>query len=262
MLRSSKRATVAGLSSTLSLANRTRPAISNANSSIAGAMIRHGPHHGAHASTSTGSGDRSTSPEKLASVTVTGWLWTGSGVLHRPHTGSTPWAIFSGGTRLVVPQAGQRIRSGSAVPTAPASERLSARPPRWVSGQGERASQHLVRVVDEDERELPAQVFWHVLHVALVSPGQDHLADPGAVRGEDLLLDAADGQHLAAQRNLARHRHVALHWTTGGERGERRHHGHSRRGPVLGHGARRNVHVNGLALERFGIDPERLRVRP
>ena len=29
------------------------------------------------------------------------------------------------------------------------------------------------------------------------------------MRGEHLLLDAADGQHLAAQRDLARHRHVA-----------------------------------------------------
>ena len=74
MLRTLKRAAVAGFSSTLSFANRTRPAISDASSSSTGAIIRHGPHHAAHRSSTTGSGERSTSAENVASVTVTGRL--------------------------------------------------------------------------------------------------------------------------------------------------------------------------------------------
>jgi hypothetical protein len=107
-LRTLKRAAVTGFSSTFSFATRTRPPISAASSSITGASIRHGPHHAAHMSSSTGSGERSTSAENVASVTVTGLLETSRGVLHRPHTGSSPCAILARGTRLVAPQAGQR----------------------------------------------------------------------------------------------------------------------------------------------------------
>jgi hypothetical protein len=84
MLLTLNRAAVAGFSSTLSFANRTRPAISDASSSITGAIIRHGGHHGAHMSSTTGSGERSTSAENVASVTVTGLWWTGSISTSRP----------------------------------------------------------------------------------------------------------------------------------------------------------------------------------
>src|SRR6267143_737972 len=67
------------------------------------------PHHGAHRSSATGSGERSTSAAKVASVTVTGPNCTGSGVLHRPHTGARPCLTLSSGTRLSAPQEGQRI---------------------------------------------------------------------------------------------------------------------------------------------------------
>src|SRR5581483_823629 len=71
-----------------------------------------GPHHGAHASTSTGTGERSTSWAKLASVT--GWgRPTGSAARHLPQTGARPAATLSAATRLVAPQAGQRIIKGS-----------------------------------------------------------------------------------------------------------------------------------------------------
>ena len=72
------------VSSTFIFPTRTRPAISTASSSTMGATIRHGPHHGAHMSRSTGSGDCSTSAANDASVTVMGPLETGSGVLQRP----------------------------------------------------------------------------------------------------------------------------------------------------------------------------------
>ena len=94
MLRTLKRAAVAGFSSILIFAIRTRPAISAASCSIAGAIIWQGPHHGAHISSKTGSGERSTSAENVASVTVTGLLELNSGVLQRPHTVPGPVRAF------------------------------------------------------------------------------------------------------------------------------------------------------------------------
>ena len=104
MLRTPNRAAVAGFSSTLSLPTRTRPARSAASSSMTAAMILLGPHHVAHMSSSTGSGERSTSAAKVASVTVTGLPSTARGALQRPHTGSRPCASFSVGTRFIAPQ--------------------------------------------------------------------------------------------------------------------------------------------------------------
>ena len=65
--------------STFSFATFTRPASSVANSSITGAIIRHGPHQAAQASTNTGSGERSTSAAKDPSVTIIGTLCACSG---------------------------------------------------------------------------------------------------------------------------------------------------------------------------------------
>src|SRR5258705_178275 len=140
MLRRSNRAAVRGLSSTLSFTTRTRPAISVASSSITGAIIRHGPHHGAHASISTGSGEASTSEAKVASVTTIGApppegaAASGSGALHRPQTGSRPRATLSGGTRLVAPQAEQRIIRGSAIGVL-SSDLLGAAPLHQLPAQ-------------------------------------------------------------------------------------------------------------------------------
>src|SRR3984893_7337842 len=64
-------AAVWGFSSTLSLTIFTLPASEPAAiSSSAGAIIRHGPHHSAQKSTTTGSADLSTSASKSASDTL------------------------------------------------------------------------------------------------------------------------------------------------------------------------------------------------
>jgi hypothetical protein len=62
-------------------------------------------------SSTTGRGERSTSLEKVASVTVTGSFETETGifVLHRPQIGVRPLSTFSSGTRLVTPQEGHRM---------------------------------------------------------------------------------------------------------------------------------------------------------
>jgi hypothetical protein len=100
---------VTGFSSTFSLPTCTRPANSRASCSTTGAIAWQGPHHGAHRSTSTGSGERSTWLEKLASVIVRGSPVGGSGALHRPQTGASPLASFACGMRLPVPHAGHWI---------------------------------------------------------------------------------------------------------------------------------------------------------
>ena len=63
-----KVAAVCGLSSTFSLTTRMSSR-SPASSSRWGATIRHGPHHGAQKSTSTGSEDSMTSAWKVVSET-------------------------------------------------------------------------------------------------------------------------------------------------------------------------------------------------
>lgn len=115
MLRTLKRDPVIGFSSVLSLATFTRPANSPASCSITGAIILQGPHHGAHISSSTGSGERSTSSAKFASVTIVGCVDTASGVLHCPQTGSSPARSFSAGTRLFAPHFGHLMTSASFV---------------------------------------------------------------------------------------------------------------------------------------------------
>jgi hypothetical protein len=74
-----------------------RPASSDASSSIAGEILRQGPHYAAHTSRTTGSGNRSISAANVASVTVTGLESAGRGVLHRPQTGARPRPIFMPG---------------------------------------------------------------------------------------------------------------------------------------------------------------------
>ena len=44
-------------------------------------------------------------------------------------------------------------------------------------------------VVDKHEAQLFPELFGYVLDIALVSAGQDHLADAHAVHGQHLLLD-------------------------------------------------------------------------
>src|ERR1700687_3015053 len=61
---------VAGFSSTLSFTTLILPAIVPAISSSAGAIIRHGPHHSAQKSTTTGSCALSTSASNVASDTL------------------------------------------------------------------------------------------------------------------------------------------------------------------------------------------------
>ena len=110
--------------------------------------------------------------------------------------------------------------------TGPVGRAVRARPaPARRRRQG--LAQHLVDRLDQHELHLIAQVGGNVVQVGLVARRQQHAPDARAVRAEHLLLDAADRQHPAAQRDLAGHRDVVAHRPPGEDRGHRGQHRHA-----------------------------------
>lgn len=103
-------------------------------------------------------------------------------------------------------------------------------------------------VIDADRT--PEAVAEVVVDLPAVGPRQDDAAQPAAVRGEHLLGDAPDGEHLSAEGDLAGHRHVGTDRTAcegAHQRGGQRHAG---QGPLLRRVGRLDVQVYvGVALE-------------
>src|SRR5262249_54893909 len=78
-----------------------------------------------------------------------------------------------------------------------------------------------------------------------------------AARGrKQLLLQAADRQHAAAQRDLAGHGDVAAYRNAGHHRYNRADHGDASRRPILRSGPFRHVHVDVLLVEPRRLDAE------
>src|SRR5450631_1481478 len=89
--------------------------------------------------------------------------------------------------------------------------------------------------------------------------GDQHLPDAAASGREQFLLQTADGQHFAAQCDLAGHRDVGTHRNAGQYRHDRGADGRARARPVLGRGALGKVNVQvGLGVE-IRSDAELLR---
>ena len=88
-----------------------------------------------------------------------------------------------------------------------------------------------------------AHLLRNVLDVRLVVLRQDDHLDPRAVGAEHLLLQPADRQHAAAQRDLAGHRDVAAHRAIRHRRHQRRRDRDARGRSVLRDRARRHVDV-------------------
>ena len=99
-------------------------------------------------------------------------------------------------------------------------------------------------VVDQVHVELSSTSAGTSSRSGPLRAGRKIVREPGPVGGQQLLLDPADGQHPAVERDLAGHPDVGAHRPPGDERRQRRHHRDARRRSVLRHRARREVHVH------------------
>ena len=135
---------------------------------------------------------------------------------------------------------------GHAVCTGPRSApRPGLRPALGGRGRHQGDLQHLVDVVDQLAPSSPRGRSWACRPGPSRSrAGRIDGRDADAVGGQQLLLHAADRQHLAAQRDLAGHGHVAAHRHLGERRDEGRGHRDAGRRAVLGDGALGHVDVD------------------
>src|SRR5690606_19573960 len=127
-------------------------------------------------------------------------------------------------------------------------------PPLYVLQQ--RQLQDLLHPLDEMELHRLARLLGDIAQVALVPSGQDDAMDPGAVRGEDLLLHAADLEHLPPQRYFARHGDVVPDGAVRERGGDGEGHGDPGGGAVLRNRADGEVDVDVVVLERALGDVE------
>src|SRR6202020_2376040 len=110
---------------------------------------------------------------------------------HAPLRALSEWV----GTQIEGNQA--RRSGGLERPRAPASRSALERDLERLPDRGHEA-----------ELEVLAQMLGDLVDVLLVERRRDHGADTVALRGQRLLLEATDRQHLAGQGDLPRHRHV------------------------------------------------------
>src|SRR6266540_2917829 len=127
--RTSKRCEIAGASSTLTLTSFSSPARSVAIRSSAGLTARHGPHHGAHRSTSTAGAAFSATSVKSRSPAST---IHGSGPWQLPHRGRPSAAA---GTRFCFPHRGQVTVTVLFMPSPWRSVRCARLPGRGRAGR-------------------------------------------------------------------------------------------------------------------------------
>src|SRR6266496_4608363 len=93
--------------------------------------------------------------------------------------------------------------------------------------------EHLLDPAHRVDLEPVLDVVWNLDQVLHVFFGNEHALDPAAARREELLLQPADRQHFAAQRDFAGHRHVRAHRNTGKHRNHRGADAYPRTGAVL-----------------------------
>src|SRR3954451_2558056 len=121
----------------------------------------------------------------------------------------------------------QGVKSRTTRPTgrgASGSGRWSSRgsgsaPPnlRNRSARGSRLECEVENLADGHDRvelHLLTYILGQIVQVGAVPLGQDHVRQPGRVRGEHLLLEPADRQHPSLQGDLAGHADGVLDGTT------------------------------------------------
>ena len=106
------------------------------------------------------------------------------------------------------------------------------------------------------ERHLLAHLLGDLVQIAAVSLGENHIAQPGRVRGKDFLFQAADRKHAPLKRHLTGHADVVPDGPAAHQRGKRGGHRDPGARAVLGDRARRHVKVKLAILEAVLRDPE------
>lgn len=112
-------------------------------------------------------------------------------------------------------------------------------------------SEHLINIVDADEIEVLTDIFGDLLHVLFILLGDNDIVNTDTVCGKRLLLEAADGKHLPAQRDLACHGDVAADGLTRECGKDRRSHRDACRRSVLGRCALGDMDMDILVLKRI-----------
>src|SRR6266699_3569207 len=94
-------------------------------------------------------------------------------------------------------------------------------------GLFERELQHFLDPARQVECHLVAHALGDIVDVLLVALREDDLLQAHSVSGQHLLLDAADRQHQALQRDLSGHAHGASHRAAGEQAHDRGRHRHA-----------------------------------
>ena len=94
-----------------------------------------------------------------------------------------------------------------------------------------------------------ANILGQLVDIFLVGLGEDELSDALARRCHRLLLDTADGEHLAVQTNLASHAKVLRNGLLEGQREQGRGDRDTGRGPIFRRRPLREVDVDVLLLQ-------------
>ena len=145
-------------------------------------------------------------PATRSAITTASRPTTASGCAQRATVGDIPrrWVAWLHCRRCYARGAGFAI-DGPARTRFCTAIRFSCQRLGGLGGGLQRLLEHLADGHDRVERHRLADVVGDVVEVAAVALGQDHVGQPRGVRGEHLLLEPADRQHAALQRDLAGH---------------------------------------------------------
>ena len=129
---------------------------------------------------------------------------------------------------------------------------------RVAGGNGlgfeQRGVEHLRQVGHGQELDVLLDLVVHLVQVGDIVLRDEDGLHPLAVCGHALLAQAADGQHIAVQGDLAGHGDIAAHRNAGQAGHQRRGQGDTGRGAVLGHGPFGGVDVQVTLLQPLRVD--------
>src|SRR3569832_2091693 len=118
---------------------------------------------------------------------------------------------------------------------------------------------YLVDPFDRLDIQILFNVFGYLGQLAFVFHRNEHGAYATAMRRKQLFFQAADGQHLAAQRDFSRHRDVGTHGDTAQGRYQCSTHTDARARTILGNSTFGHMDMHVVLLIELRIDTEQCR---